>query len=312
MSGPIVVVGDVLLDRDVDGVVERLCPDAPVPVLAESAAVHRPGGAALAATFLALDGADVVLVGAVGDDRAGDTVRRLLGDIGVTLIEVPYDGPTPEKIRLRAGRHMLLRLDRGTQPGRFDEPPAEVAAALQAASAVLISDYGRGLTALASLRRSLTRVAGRTPVVWDPHPKGSTPVPGARLVCPNRAEAAGFVAVHGVAVTGSAGDDLAEIAAEATLLRGAWHVAAVAITIGARGAVLGADDRPPQHVAAAACRSGDACGAGDRFSATATLSLAEGSATLECVRTAVRAATRYVAGNGPEFLQNELSLEGTN
>jgi D-beta-D-heptose 7-phosphate kinase/D-beta-D-heptose 1-phosphate adenosyltransferase len=312
MSGPIVVVGDVLLDRDIDGVVERLCPDAPVPVLAESATVQRPGGAALAATFLALDGADVVLVGAVGDDEAGDTVRRLLADIGVTLVELPYDGPTPEKIRLRAGSHMLLRLDRGTAPGRIDGPPAEAAAALQAAAAVLVSDYGRGLTALAPLRRWLTRVAGRTPVVWDPHPKGSTPVPGAHLVCPNRAEAAGFVAVHGVAVTGSVGDDIAEIAAEATLLRGAWHVGAVAITIGARGAVLGTDDGPPLHVAAAPCRSGDTCGAGDRFSATATLGLARGSATLHCVRTAVQAATGYVAGNGPDVLQREPSLEGTN
>jgi rfaE bifunctional protein kinase chain/domain len=315
VSGPVVVVGDVLLDRDVDGVVDRLCPDAPVPVLTEASIFHRPGGAGLAATFLALDGADVVLVGAVGDDLAGDTVRRLLDDIGVTLIEVPYHGPTPEKVRLRAGRHMLLRLDRGSGPGRFDEPPAAAAAAMAAASAVLVSDYGRGLTALPALRRALTLAAGRTPLVWDPHPKGSTPVPGAHLVCPNRAEAAGFVARHGIAATGPAigpaGEDVAEIAAEATLLRGAWHVGAVAITVGERGAVLGRADRPASHIAAAPCRSGDACGAGDRFSATATLGLARGADTLGCVRSAVRAATRYVAGNGPEVLHRELSLEGT-
>ena len=128
---------------------------------------------------------------------------------------------------MRTGRHMLLRLDRGTEPGRLGQPPPEAVAAMETASAVLVSDYGRGLTGLASLRRTLTRSATRVPLVWDPHPKGSTPVPGAHLVCPNRAEAAGFVAVHGVGVTGPAGDDIGEIAAEATLLRGAWHVGAV-------------------------------------------------------------------------------------
>jgi len=311
MSGPVVVVGDVLLDRDVDGTVDRLCPDAPVPVLAESTTVARPGGAGLAATFLARDGVEVVLVGAVGDDEAGDAVRGLLGETGVTLMEVPYDGPTPEKIRLRAGSHPLLRLDRGTGSGRFDDPSADAMAALDAAAAVLVSDYGRGLTALAPLRRALTRVSAGVPVVWDPHPRGSTPVPGAHLVCPNRVEAAGFVAVHGVAATGPASDDIAEIAAEATLLRGAWHVGAVAITIGARGAVLCDADHPPLHVTAEPCRSGDPCGAGDRFSATATLGLARGLATPGCVRTAVRAATRYVGANGPQTLRREPTMKGT-
>jgi rfaE bifunctional protein kinase chain/domain len=311
VNGPVVVVGDILLDRDVFGRAERLCPDAPVPVLAETSTTERPGGAGLAASFLALDGADVVLVGAVGADGAGETVRGLLAAFGVTLVELPYRGPTPEKIRLRAGEHMLLRLDRGTEPGRLGALPDAAAAALEQASAVLVSDYGRGVTALAPLRRALAQLASRGPLIWDPHPKGSTPVPAARLVCPNRAEAASFVAVHGVGISGPAGDDAGEVAAQATLLRGAWHVESVAITVGAGGAVLSESDRQPVRIPARACPAGDACGAGDRFSATVTWGLAHGMGIAAAVRGAVLAASRYVAANGPETLRREFSLEGT-
>ncbi|HEX2576122.1 MAG TPA: PfkB family carbohydrate kinase, partial [Aquihabitans sp.] len=119
MSGarPIVVVGDSLLDRDVHGVVERVCPDAPVPVFDQRDVVDRPGGAALAALLAARQGSTVTLVTATADDEAGETLRGLLAAEGVDLVDLGLLGATPEKVRLRAAGQSLLRLDRGGPPG---------------------------------------------------------------------------------------------------------------------------------------------------------------------------------------------------
>src|SRR5207247_7153258 len=95
--GPLVVVGDTVLDRDIDGDVHRVCPDAPVPVLEQQSAVDRPGGAGLAAVLAAADGNDVVLVTGLADDAAGDRLRELFADAGVTVHALPLAGATPEK-----------------------------------------------------------------------------------------------------------------------------------------------------------------------------------------------------------------------
>lgn len=307
MTGPIVVVGDLLLDRDISGTADRLCPDAPVPVLTELTTTARPGGAGLAAAFLARDGAEVILVGCAGTDEAGLLVRDLLARAGVTFVEVPYDGPTPEKIRLRSGSHPLLRLDRGARIGTHGAPGEEVRDALRSASAVLVSDYGRGITALPPLRRQLAAVAARVPLVWDPHPRGATPVPAARLVCPNRTEAAGFAAALGADMDAGRIDDLAQetdraVAAEAGILRGTWRAGAVAVTMSDRGAMLAEGDRPPVLVAAPATAVADACGAGDRFAAAAVYALARGAGVAAAVRTAVATASAYVGAGGPAAL----------
>jgi D-beta-D-heptose 7-phosphate kinase / D-beta-D-heptose 1-phosphate adenosyltransferase len=186
---PLVVVGDVLLDREVIGTVDRLCPEAPVPVLVETSTMDRPGGAGLAALLAAGGGREVVLIGAFSADEAGDLVRELLTRAGVRVVALPLHGPTPEKIRLRAGEHLLLRVDRGEATGTIGGVPPDAPAALRAASAILVSDYGRGMTAVPQLRLALAGRAHAVPVVWDPHPRGERPVPAVRLVTPNRGEA---------------------------------------------------------------------------------------------------------------------------
>jgi rfaE bifunctional protein kinase chain/domain len=322
VTGPIVVIGDILLDRDVTGTADRLCPDAPVPVLTEIVSTPRPGGAGLAATFLARDGAAVRLLGCAGTDDAGDLVRALLVRAGVMLIDLPYAGPTPEKIRLRAGPHLLLRLDRGTTPGRLGDLPAPAATALRSASAVLVSDYGRGVTSVPALRRLLAATARTKPVVWDPHPNGATPVPGTRLVCPNRTEAARFAASFGAGLdAGRSADQATEparaVAAEAHVLRSTWRVDAVAVTMGERGALLADGDRAPVVIPASQQRTGDPCGAGDRFAAAATLGLAQGWPVRDAVAYAVDVASRYVGEDGPACLsdtfdqENPATLEAT-
>jgi D-beta-D-heptose 7-phosphate kinase / D-beta-D-heptose 1-phosphate adenosyltransferase len=316
VNGPIVVVGDVLLDRDVTGTTDRLCPDAPVPVLNEVSSAPRPGGAGLAATFLASDGADVYLLGCAGADEAGRVVRDLLARAGVAFAECGYDGPTPEKIRLRAGPHMLLRLDRGTATGRYGDLPAGMMAMLRSAAAILVSDYGRGVTAVPALRRALTAAAANVPVVWDPHPNGATPVPGTRLVCPNRTEAARFAATLGAGLDAGRSADVGTepavaVAAEARILRSSWRVGAVAVTMGHHGAVLAVGDRAPIVIPTRPSPAGDACGAGDRFAAAAALGLARGSSVRDAVAGAVQVASAYVSSDGPAWVSESLTQSAT-
>jgi bifunctional ADP-heptose synthase (sugar kinase/adenylyltransferase) len=147
------VIGDALLDRDIEGRAERLAPDAPVPVVDEPVERTRPGGAALAAALAARAGADVTLVCALGDDHAGRVVAELLQRRGVALCDLGSTGPTPEKVRVHASGRPVVRLDHGGAPGRPGVLGQAARDALARADAVLISDYGRGVAAAADRAR---------------------------------------------------------------------------------------------------------------------------------------------------------------
>ncbi|MEH1030170.1 PfkB family carbohydrate kinase [Micromonospora profundi] len=290
MRGPVVVVGDTLLDRDVEGVVNRLCPDSPVPVLDETSAVDRPGGAGLAAVFAAAQGADVVLVTALADDAGGARLSALLAAAGVRVYPLALRGATPEKIRLRARGRVLLRHDRGGASGEPGQPSDEVLRVIAAASAVLVSDYGRGVARQPALRAALA--ATRAPVVWDPHPRGPAAVPGVHLATPNEAEVRDLVP----ALPGAS--RLATASRGAQGLRRRWRAGAVAVTLGGDGALLCHAGSTPLVVPTPGSAEGDTCGAGDRFAAAASLALAEGALVSEAVQAAVAEASAYVAGGG--------------
>jgi D-beta-D-heptose 7-phosphate kinase / D-beta-D-heptose 1-phosphate adenosyltransferase len=283
---PLVVIGDALLDVDVDGSATRLCPDAPVPVLDADAERPRPGGAALAALLAALSsGRPVRLVAPLGDDDGSARLRELLAGT-VEVVGLPTTGEVPRKTRMLAGDRPLLRLDTGgLGAGPWDLDP--VSDALADAGAVLVADYGRGVTADPALRDLLTATARRLPLVWDPHPKGADPVPGAALVSPNLAEA------------GAAGapDWLPAASRAAADLRVRWDVEAVVVTAGSHGALL-RSAAGNAVVPATPVTGGDPCGAGDRFAAAAALALAAGAAPDEAVSAAVGAAGAFVAGGG--------------
>ncbi|WP_411148450.1 D-glycero-beta-D-manno-heptose 1-phosphate adenylyltransferase [Streptomyces sp. A30] len=281
-KSPLVVVGDALLDRDLTGTAERLAPDAPVPVVADCAQRVRPGGAALAACLAARDGREVTLITGLGDDPASEELRRLLSR-ELKLIELPLTGALPEKTRVLAQGSPVVRLDRGT--GRVREATDEARAALRSAPAVLVSDYGRG--AADSLRDVL---AERPPLVWDPHPRGGLPVPGTRLVSPSEREA---YALSGE--RGATDGDLRGAARGAAALVRHWRVAAVTVTLGARGALLSYGEHP-LLVPVPTVHRGDPCGAGDRFAAPSAGLLADGA--LVAVEGAVAAATEFVGAGG--------------
>jgi rfaE bifunctional protein nucleotidyltransferase chain/domain/rfaE bifunctional protein kinase chain/domain len=295
----IVVIGDALLDRDVEGDACRLSPDAPVPVLDEHTRRARPGGAALTASLAALAGDPVTLVTALGADEAGEELRALLDRFGVQVIAAASAGTTPEKIRFLAGSRPLLRVDRGGLPAPIGALPGRAVAALRDAAVVVVSDYGRGLTGNAEARSTLQR--RHRPTVWDPHPRGSQPVPGATLVTPNLAELrAAFLSPAPLATPTSrrAHQSLRAVADATAAARQAWNVQAVATTLGEAGALLVAGDGPPLAVPAEAVQGGDPCGAGDRFVAAVASRLLRGGLLSEAITDAVAAAGRFVAAGG--------------
>ncbi|WP_340556525.1 D-glycero-beta-D-manno-heptose 1-phosphate adenylyltransferase [Streptomyces sp. GSL17-111] len=300
---PLVVVGDALLDRDLTGRADRLAPDAPVPVVDGCEERLRPGGAALAAYLAALSGREVTLVTAVGDDAASTRLLELL-DPWVTVVPLTLTGTLPEKTRVLAEGRVMLRLDRGDGRATGVTPAARRAVA--GAGALLVADYGRGAAEV--LRGPLAQRAARVPLVWDPHPRGGPPVPGARLVTPTAGEARHFAARLPDA-TGSSADGLGAVMDHARALVRAWRAGAVAVTLGADGALLSFGDHP-LLVPAPARHGGDSCGAGDRFAASAAGLLADGALPEEAVRGAVAAATGFVAAGGAGALSTTASPGG--
>lgn len=316
MSVRVTVVGDALLDIDLEGRIQRLCPDAPAPVLDDPVERPRPGGAALAAALLRNDGVDVTLVTAVGNDAAGDRLRDLVEGLGIELVDLGLDGPTPEKMRVRARGHSVVRIDRGGAVSTCGDLSARAKEAMDDADALLVSDYGRGISARSDVRASLGSLAHERPIIWDPHPRGAHPVRGIRLATPNRSEASLFARTPiplapavtstgtGVPVEPSAGrsldvdgDDLPRTASCARRLVTMWGIEGVCVTLGSRGALYQANAGSPVFVPALAFEAHDACGAGDRFAGSASAALAMGADPVEAIGLAVAAASAFV-GNG--------------
>jgi D-beta-D-heptose 7-phosphate kinase / D-beta-D-heptose 1-phosphate adenosyltransferase len=328
----LVVVGDVLLDRDITGTADRLSPEAPVPVVSDAQIVDRPGGAGLAALLAARQpGWRVTLVAGIGRDTSGARVRELLHEAGVEVLDLAVDGGTPVKTRVRAADRTLLRYDTAPAPLRLGPLPGAVRSRLAEAAAVAVCDYGRGVTAHGELRAALAAAARRRPLVWDPHSAGAVPVPGTALAVPNADEAvalclttsqrdsagtAGRRDLAGTAgrrdLAGSAGQrdlagtagrrDLAGDSARAVRLLVDWSVNQVAVTRGPAGAVLVSDPDAHPLVVPSQPATGDSCGAGDQFAVTAAVMLGAGRLPSHAVTAAVEAATAYVRAGGPAGL----------
>lgn len=295
----IVVVGDVLLDVDIDGEATRLCPDAPVPVVDVSNVRRRAGGAGLVARMLAGDGHSVTLVTVLADDDAASHLERALE--GITVVAGASGAPTPVKTRVRAEGHPVVRFDEGcVRPPAPDVTPAMLHA-LKRAPAIVVADYGRGLTANPELRAVLAGLARSVPIVWDPHRAGAEPIPGVDVVTPNLAEARGLARDADVA---QAGDG--EPAAVAEALHSHWRSKAVMVTMGSQGAVLANEaGQPALPIPAPKTTVTDPCGAGDRLAASLAVHLLEGHTLDVAAVLAVREAASFLRHGGVAALAGE-------
>lgn len=286
------VVGDVLLDRDITGDVNRISPEAPVPVVSSLRHDLFPGGAGRAAIVAAREGHDVSLITALGADQDAQALERMLAQAGVTVINVGTASPTAVKIRVRSRGQTLLMLDEASAPAAPGPLTPVGLQAIKSAAAVLVSDYGRGVAAAEDIRAALVLAARRVPVVWDPHPNGPPPISGVALVTPNSREG------HHFATRDSATAQEGDIE-NARYLRRRWRAKGVAVTRGAQGAILVSDDISPPLVIPCQDARGvyDARGAGDHLSVTAACMLGSGAFLSAAVEGGVTAATGYVTGS---------------
>uniref|UniRef100_UPI0035CA1561 bifunctional heptose 7-phosphate kinase/heptose 1-phosphate adenyltransferase n=1 Tax=uncultured Mycobacterium sp. TaxID=171292 RepID=UPI0035CA1561 len=255
---PPVIIGDSILDIDVEGSASRLSPEAPVPVVEPERIWQRPGGAGLAAVLAARVHPEVVLVTATADDPTGRTLAGLFSADypGIRVVGIPLAGSTATKIRIRAGGQSVVRIDHGDGYAGDEPLTPEVEAVLEQAAAVCVSDYGRGVAAHPQLRAMLKAAAGRLPVVWDPHPRGPKPIRGCTLVTPNQAEAEQFSPASPSRLAGA--------------LRIQWGSRAVSVTLGARGAIFADRRHAGHHIVppdTAGSGRSDTCGAGDWLTA---------------------------------------------
>lgn len=278
----VLVVGDVMLDRYWFGDVERISPEAPVPVLKVSRTEERPGGAANVARNIAALGAQATLLSVVGDDEAGRCLGNLLdSQPGVNaLLHCDPQIATTVKLRAVARQQQLLRIDFETAPGHevLQAKLADFRARLPEADVVLLSDYGKGgLTHISEMIR-LARSAGKS-VLVDPKGDDYARYQGATLLTPNRSE---FRQVAG------GWQDEASLTAKAQALRESLGLEALLVTRSEDGMTLfraaGVSHEPAQ-----AREVFDVSGAGDTVIATLAVMLASGAAMDAAVRLANRA-----------------------
>ena len=283
------IVGDLLADETVTGAVERMCPDAPVPVVQDLRRVFSPGGAGLAALLAAHDGHEVDLVTAYDDGEVAEKVVATLRQAGVRVWNLG-GGPIPVKTRIRSGPQTVLMLDDARSESAAGPLLGPARDALRIAQAVLVCDYGRGVAGGADVREVIGELTGRVPVVWDPHPKGSAPVPGVTVAVPNVHEAA--VLCPEVDLPGPRGEQ-----ERAQRLAQRWRVGHVAVTLDARGALLASGGQAPVLlVPAPVVPVVNACGAGDRLAVSMAAALAAGAVLSAALVQAVTRASAFVAG----------------
>jgi D-beta-D-heptose 7-phosphate kinase/D-beta-D-heptose 1-phosphate adenosyltransferase len=290
----ITVVGDVLLDVDINGAATRLSPDAPVPVVDVADIRRRAGGAGLVATVLAQDGHDVALVTALSDDDGASHLRRALTGVAV-LAGAPL-APTPTKTRVRIGTHPMVRFDEGCAPAPVPSSTGEMLAAIASAEAIVVADYGRGITANTDIRSALADAAGRVPVVWDPHPAGSEPVEGVAVVTPNLAEALASAKAGGLEPSRTGAEEAGRYLLEK------WGSAAVLVTRGEDGALLLSTGDAAQGISAPKTSVSDPCGAGDRLAGSLAVHLGLGLGLAQAAARAVEDASAFLAAGGAASL----------
>jgi len=278
----VLVVGDVMLDRYWFGDVERISPEAPVPVVRIARSEERPGGAANVARNVAALGGNATLLSVTGDDDAGAAIERLVAAEGVrTSFHRDPQLATTVKLRVIGRQQQLLRIDFETAPSH--EVLAHKLAAFEPLVAgtdlVILSDYGKGGLAHITAMIGMARAADR-PVLVDPKGDDWERYRGATLITPNRAELR--------QVVGRWRDD-ADLTARAQALRARLDFGALLVTRSEEGMTLVTDDGA-LTIPAQAREVYDVSGAGDTVIATLGTLVAAGATLADAVRIANEAA----------------------
>lgn len=286
-----------MLDHFVYGTVERISPEAPIPVLKVQRETRMLGGAGNVVRNISALGASATLVAVIGDDAAGQAVDELIKaepHLKSSLLTIP-GRPTSLKVRHVASNQQMLRTDRETSTPLDAGEEARLTAILQRevsrADIVILSDYAKGVLTpgIISAVCSLARAQGKR-VIADPKSVDFTRYVGVHVLTPNAKELA---AATGLPVSG----DVAAAAAAGRALQTAG-LEAVLVTRSEQGMTLVARNAEPAHYPAQAREVFDVSGAGDTVIATLAVTMAAGAPLQEAVAIANVAAGIVVGKSG--------------
>ena len=282
------VVGDVMLDEYVTGAVERISPEAPVPVVRARASEHRLGGAANVARQIAALGARVSLAGVVGEDVAGEALRRLCSAerIDTHSLVTVAGRQTTRKLRVLGHSQQLLRLDWEDVDACTAQVSSRLLEGLAARAppdAIILSDYAKGVLT-PELIAALVRDRASVPIVVDPKHRDFGRYRGASTVTPNLRELE--------AAAGRPLDiaDTAAMAAAARKLLAEAGVTSMVVTLGDRGMLAVPASEAEGLIPAIQREVYDVTGAGDTAIGVLTLALAAGATLVQAARLANAAA----------------------
>jgi len=282
------VVGDVMLDEYVTGVVDRISPEAPVPVVRAHATEHRLGGAANVARQIATLGARVSLAGVIGEDDAGEKFLQLCAaaQIDTRAVLRLAGRHTTRKLRVLSHSQQLLRLDWE----HIDACAPQIAVRLvsklaegEQPDAIILSDYAKGVLT-AEMIAAVLQLRSTGPVVVDPKHRDFTRYRGATTVTPNLRE---LEAAAGLTLDAS---DVTGVAAAARAVLASAGLQSMVVTLGDRGMLVVPRDGAEIAVPAVQREVYDVTGAGDTAIAVLTLALAAQAPLMQAAQLANTAA----------------------
>ena len=289
----VLILGDVMLDTWIYGHVERISPEAPVPVLRPDRRREMPGGAGNVARNIAALGGRAFLVGVIGNDASGVRLRQLAegqssspGTIELRVVVSPHL-PTIHKTRFVAAGQQVLRVDEEIVSPVEDDTAAQLLRhferALPEAEAVILSDYAKGVLTDPVLERAIgAAIAARKTLIADPKSRDFSRYRGVTVLTPNRLETLNATGID------CTSDAKAEEAGRVVLAT--TNSDAILITRGADGVSVIPRAGGATHIGARARSVFDVSGAGDTLVATLALSLASGESVADAARLANCAA----------------------
>lgn len=297
----VLTLGDVMLDRYVSGQVDRISPEAPIPVLRVVSERAMLGGAGNVAANLAALGGGGPFIAAVGDDGAGGEIKRLLNRLPEITPKLATDSGrrTTQKTRFVGGAQQLMRADIESSEPLSGDALAEVLdfarASVTADMILVLSDYGKGVLTEPVIEGVIeaAHAVGAT-VIVDPKGRNYARYKGADIVTPNKKEL--FEATNM-----PVGND-EEIVAACTHLIASCGLGGVLATRSAEGMTLVLKGEKPRHFKAEAREVFDVSGAGDTVIATLALAMAAGATASEAAHLANIAAGIVVGKSGTATL----------
>ena len=291
----VLVVGDLMIDRYVSGSVDRVSPEAPVPVVRVEHERSAIGGAGNVAANVAALGSTCTVVGCVGDDAAGITLGHALESLGVSVegLVVAHDRPTTVKTRVTARHQQIVRFDHENEADVDDAVAEQLASRIRAliasADVVVMEDYNKGVLVPGVIEAALAAADEHgLPTVVDPKRRNFFGFGAVTLFKPNAKEL---------------GDALGDFIhprdpswMEATRERlGCRHLL---VTLGDRGMALQSEEAGHRCIPAVARAVYDVSGAGDTVTAVVATALAAGASAPEAAELANHAAAVEVAKTG--------------